>query len=57
MCLNPSLQRVKFVLEFVRYGASRSVEYTRGDLPWLKKLAERERERQRRLHELCGQPP
>jgi hypothetical protein len=24
MCLNPSLQRVKFVLEFIRYGASRS---------------------------------
>src|SRR5882762_7187945 len=32
MCLNPSLERVKFVLEFVRYGASRSVEYTRKDL-------------------------
>jgi hypothetical protein len=56
MCLNPSLQRVKFVLEFVRYGASRSVEYTRRDLPWLKELAERERERQRRLHGLSGQP-
>lgn len=56
MCLNPSLQRVKFVLEFVRYGASRSVEYTRRDLPWLKELAERERERQRRLHELSTQP-
>jgi hypothetical protein len=38
MCLNPSLERVKFVLEFVRYGASRSVEYTRKDLPWLKEL-------------------
>jgi hypothetical protein len=56
MCLNPSIQRVKFVLEFVRYGASRSVEYTRADLPWLKELAERERERQRRLHELSTQP-
>jgi len=55
MCLNPSLQRVKFVLEFFRYGASRSVEYTHRDLPWLKELAERERNRQRRLHELCGQ--
>jgi hypothetical protein len=31
MCLNPSLERVKFVLEFVRYGASRAVEYTRKD--------------------------
>ncbi len=51
MCLNPSLERVKFVLEFVRYGASRCVEYTQKDLPWLKELAQRERERQQRLHE------
>jgi hypothetical protein len=51
MCLNPSLERVKFVLEFVRYGASRSVEYTTNDLPWLKELAQRERTRQRKLHE------
>jgi hypothetical protein len=39
MCLNPSLERVTFALEFVRYGASRCVEYTRKDLPWLKELA------------------
>ena len=52
MCLNPSLERVKFVLEFVRYGASRCVEYTRKDLPWLKELAQRERARQRKLHDL-----
>jgi hypothetical protein len=52
MCLNPSLERVKFVLEFVRYGASRSVEYTPKDLPWLKELVQRERTRQRRLHGL-----
>lgn len=52
MCLNPSLERVKFVLEFVRYGASRSAEYTRKDLPWLKELARRERARQRKLHGL-----
>jgi hypothetical protein len=51
MCLNPSLETVKFVLEFVRYGASRCVEYTRKDLPWLKELAQRERTRQRKLHE------
>lgn len=51
MCLNPSLEKVKFVLEFVRYGASRCVEYTRKDLPWLKELAQRERTRQRKLHE------
>jgi PD-(D/E)XK nuclease superfamily len=54
MCLNPSLERVKFVLEFVRYGASRWVEYTRKDLPWLKELAQRERTRQRKLHELAA---
>ena len=51
MCLNPLLEKVKFVLEFVRYGASRCVEYTRKDLPWLKELAQRERTRQRTLHE------
>lgn len=58
MCLNPSLERVKFVLEFVRYGVSRSVEYTRQDLPWLKELAQSERARQRKLHELAasGEP-
>lgn len=53
MCLNPSLEKVAFVLEFVRYGASRCVEYTRKDLPWLKELAQRERARQRGLHELA----
>jgi hypothetical protein len=54
MCLNPSLERVKFVLEFVRYGVSRCAEYTRKDLPWLKELAQRERARQRKLHELVS---
>jgi hypothetical protein len=54
MCLNPSLQRVKFVLEFVRYGASRYVEYARGDLSWLKELARTEKARQRKLHDLAA---
>ena len=54
MCLNPSLERVKFVLEFVRYGVSRCVEYTQEDMPWLKELARRERARQRKLHELVS---
>ena len=54
MCLNPSLERVKFILEFVRYGVSRCVEYTRKDLPWLKELAQGERARQRKLHELVS---
>ncbi len=58
MCLNPSLERVKFVLEFVRYGVSRFVEYTRRDLPWLKEVAQRERARQRKLHEsVFGEDP
>jgi hypothetical protein len=50
MCLNCSLERVKFNLEFVRYGTSRSIEYTRADLPRLKELAQSERARQRELH-------
>ena len=54
MCLNPSLERVKFVLEFIRYGASRCVEYTRKDLHWLKELAQRERARQEGLHKLAS---
>jgi hypothetical protein len=54
MCLNPSLERVKFVLEFVRYGVSRRVEYTRTDMPWLMELAQRERTRQTKLHELVS---
>lgn len=51
MCLNPCLERVKFVLEFVRYRVSRCAEYTRQDLPWLKELAQRERARQKQLHQ------
>jgi len=35
MCLNPSLEKVRFALEFVRYGVSRCVDYTRNELPWL----------------------
>lgn len=51
MCLNPTLERVKFNLEFVRYGTSRTAEYTRADLPWLRQLAQSERARQRELHQ------
>ena len=54
MCLNPSLERVKFGLEFIRYGASRCVEYTRKELPWLKELAQTERARQEDLHKLAS---
>lgn len=46
-CLNPKLKTVTFILNFVRYGdATRSVSYTREDVPKLKKIAERERRRQ-----------
>ncbi len=51
-CRNPALQKVTFVLEFVRYGTSRKVEYLRSEVPWLKEIAQRERKRQRQLHEL-----
>src|SRR6266480_919479 len=54
MSLNPSLERVKFNLEFIRYGTSRCVEYTRADLVWLRELAQSERARQRELHERNG---
>jgi hypothetical protein len=54
MCLNPSLETVKFNLEFVRYGTSRTIEYARADLPWLKELAQSERARQRELHKRNG---
>ena len=60
MRLNPALERVKFVLEFIRYGASRCVEYTREDVPRLMDLAKRERARQRSLHDLAfrsSRPP
>lgn len=54
MCLNPALESVKFTLEFIRYGASRCVEYTRNDLPWLMELARKERRRQKALHQRAG---
>lgn len=53
MCLNPALESVKFTLEFIRYGASRCVEYTRSDVPWLMELARNERARQKALHQLA----
>ena len=50
-CLNPSLQKVTFYLDFVRYGgANRSVEFTREDVPKLKRLVETQRARQKELH-------
>ena len=50
--LNPSLQTIRFVLDFVRYGsAHRDVEYTREDVPKLKRLVETQRARQKSLHQ------
>ncbi len=50
MCAIPSIERVKFVLEFVRYGATREVTYTRADLPSLKRLAIAANDRRKAIH-------
>lgn len=50
MCAIESIEEVEFVLEFIRYGAARSVTYTRDDLPKLKRKAEAARARQLSLH-------
>lgn len=48
----PGADRVRFRLQFVRYGATRSVEFTRTEhLEQLEKMARRERARLRMLHE------
>jgi hypothetical protein len=49
--LNPQIQKITFMLSFVRYGdAQREVVWTRDDIPKLKKLADWERSRQVSLH-------
>jgi hypothetical protein len=68
MCLNPTLERVTFVFEFVRYGVSRCVEYRQKDFSSLKELGRengtprrapfwpaREARRDGRLHRRGGQ--
>lgn len=54
----PLVEVVRFHLHFVRYGVSRSIEFTRADdLPRLEKRARQERRRQLALHadaELAG---
>lgn len=48
----PDVETIRFHLKFVRYGATRSAEYTRSkDLPKLLALARAQRVRQRILHE------
>jgi hypothetical protein len=46
----PFLERVRFVLQFVRYGISRDVVFTREQLPELEAMVLTERRRQLRLH-------
>ena len=48
---NPALEKVRFRLNFVRYGVSREVTYTRRDVEKLRKEVERERKRQLDIHE------
>jgi hypothetical protein len=52
----PALQLVRFHLQFVRYGVSRSVEYTREQVPELEAEAKRYRTRQLRLHAAADVP-
>jgi hypothetical protein len=48
----PTVETVRFHLKFVRYGATRSVEYRRErDLPRLRKMVLAARARQRQLHQ------
>jgi hypothetical protein len=51
MLLNPAIERVRFILSFVRYGdAQRDVLWNREDVPRLKEMVMRERRRQVDLH-------
>lgn len=55
-CHNPALEKITFVLNFVRYGsASRQVTYERSDVPHMQQTAIRERMRQMKLHD--GEEP
>lgn len=47
----PSVETVRFRLQFVRYGIERAVEYTRDQVPGLIAMARRERHRQLALHD------
>jgi hypothetical protein len=44
-CALPSLETVHFRLEYLRWGASRAVTFTRSDLPRLKRMARMVRQR------------
>jgi hypothetical protein len=51
MSVDPTLEAVNFTLVFTRYGAVRSVSYTRADMGRLREMVRRERERQLAMHE------
>lgn len=53
-CAFPHINRIVFHLQFVRFGVSRSVEYSRDDLPALAGMAQIARNRQLGLHRVNG---
>jgi hypothetical protein len=55
-CAMPSLQVIHFRLEYLRWGVSRVVTFTRDDVPRLKRMATAARSRQRRLINLETEP-
>jgi hypothetical protein len=55
-CALPSLEKVHFRLEYLRWSASRAVTFTRSDLPRLKRMARMVRQRQRKLLQLTKEP-
>lgn len=55
-CALPSLEVIHFRLEYLRWGASRTLTLTRSNLPWLKRMAMVARSRQRKLTLLEKEP-
>lgn len=55
-CALPSLEVIRFRLEYLRWGVGRSVTFTRSDVPRLKKMAILARNRQRKLTLLAKEP-
>jgi hypothetical protein len=55
-CALPSLETIHFRLEYLRWGVSRVVTFTRSDVPRLKRMAMAARNRQRKLVQLQKEP-
>jgi hypothetical protein len=51
----PTLEKITFRLQFVRYNVPRERVFTRADVPWLEKRARDERNRQIALHRTEGE--